>query len=620
MQNHASQGNQGLDKRLSRKIWVFFRNRSSSAPGIAPDPMNTMWRNFLGLPQFLCVACMFSLYAGNGTPDVNESHYLTKAKHFWDGSFASGDLFLESGNAHWFFYQTVGSITCWLEFPSAAWTGRVLGWLLLAMGWCRFASCFGKNSWYAGPLTAPIWISAMHWGHLSGEWVVGGCESKVFAYGFAFFGLAKVVSGQWKASWIWFGGSTAFHVLTGGWMTFAAFCIYAYSYRCNALAPAERPRNQCLPLAAGGALALLGVVPVLLLNRGVEAAILEKGYAIYVFQRLSHHLSPMHFASERWWHFGGLFAITSSLWGLARVSGLTPKCVASTQTASAHSRPLEIKTMRETDQAGRKEPVHPNRPVSPLSTLCMLTTIISLVAACGWLIDFGLSSWATNWSASLLRFYWFRWNDVLWPSLLAVTILSMVEGKTARITWQQLGLKAVSLGLLIIPGAILFATRVDERERTKLSPADRSTLVMRHETQAEQERVYLHWIETCYWIRSNTPKNALVLTPRFQQTFKWYAHRAEIVSWKDAPQDVLGLLEWERRMFEIFPRSPDGFGMEMSDEHIHAMYRKYHMNYVVLDRRIQKKPPLLPLVYSNASYAIFELSELSSVTDLVKQP
>ncbi len=71
---------------------------------------------------------------------------------------------------------------------------------------------------------------------------------------------------------------------------------------------------QLWPLLIGGSIALLGAVPVLLLNRGVEPAVLEKGYIIYVFQRLSHHLSPMHFAADRWWHFGILFGSTLLLW------------------------------------------------------------------------------------------------------------------------------------------------------------------------------------------------------------------------------------------------------------------------------------------------------------------
>ncbi len=144
----------------------------------------------------------------------------------------------------------------------------------------------------------------------------------------------------------------------------------------------------------------------------------------------------------------------------------------------------------------------------------------------------------------------------------------------------------------------------------KLPPADRATLVLRHESSADQARVAANWIDACHWIRSNTAKDALVLTPRFQQTFKWYAHRAEIASWKDAPQDVLGLLEWERRMLEIFPRSPEGYGIEMSDEHLLAMHRKYRMDYVVLDRRIKRNTASTDRVLK-PTYAIFDLSQLA---------
>jgi hypothetical protein len=582
MQNHASQGNQGLDKRLSGRVCSFFLNQSRNAPEIASHGRSRA-RNFIFvLPQVLFVIGLFSLYAGNSTPDVNESHYLTKAKHFWDSSFGAGDLFLESGNAHWFFYETIGALTLWLDLPRAAWMGRFLGWGVLAFGWCRFAKCFAANRWYAGPVTAPLWIAAMHWGHLSGEWVIGGCESKVFAYGFAFLGLSQVLSGHWKRSWLWFGISTAFHVLTGGWITLACLCSYAFLRSSCKVPQPESLRMQVLPLFVGGTIALLGVLPVLLLNRGVETSVLEKGYTIYVFQRLSHHLSPMHFAIERWWHFGILLVSSLLLWGVGKAQGLLPS--------------------RSTDNQDG---------AFAFSIFGSITLVIATIAFCGWLIDFLLSSWATNWSASLLRFYWFRWNDIVWPSLLSITALAILEGSYSKVHRCQLGLKIVALVLLVIPGVLLIASRVEERNRAELTPADRATLVLRHESPAQQAQVAANWIDACHWIRSNTPKDALVLTPRFQQTFKWYAHRAEIASWKDAPQDVLGLLEWERRMLEIYPRSPEGYGIEMSDEHLFAMYRKYRMNYVVLDRRIQKKPPLLPIVYSNPTYAIFDLSELA---------
>ena len=46
--------------------------------------------------------------------------------------------------------------------------------------------------------------------------------------------------------------------------------------------------------------------------------------------------------------------------------------------------------------------------------------------------------------------------------------------------------------------------------------------------------------------------DALFLTPRMSQTFRWYASRGEVVNWKDIPQDAKGIVEWWRRLGEIW--------------------------------------------------------------------
>ncbi len=53
--------------------------------------------------------------------------------------------------------------------------------------------------------------------------------------------------------------------------------------------------------------------------------------------------------------------------------------------------------------------------------------------------------------------------------------------------------------------------------------------------------------EMCAWVAENTPADAVFLTPRLDQTFRWYAGRAEVVSRKDIPQDAPGIVEWWRR-------------------------------------------------------------------------
>ncbi|MGE5194781.1 MAG: DUF6798 domain-containing protein, partial [Deltaproteobacteria bacterium] len=55
------------------------------------------------------------------------------------------------------------------------------------------------------------------------------------------------------------------------------------------------------------------------------------------------------------------------------------------------------------------------------------------------------------------------------------------------------------------------------------------------------------FVDTCRWIEQHTPSDALFLTPRDNVGFKWYAQRAEYLTWKDCPQDAAGILEWARR-------------------------------------------------------------------------
>lgn len=606
MHIRASQEKEGLDKKNSPKnpdfLLGFGGNGPKNAVG-APFSQKGGW-SLLG--EFLLVACLFSLYAGTAAPEVNESHYLTKAKHFWEPQFASRDLFLASSDAHWFFFATVGWLSHVLSLPTAAWCGRILGWMAVALGWCLFMNrCTGCR--WAGLITAPLWIASLHWGQLSGEWIVGGCEAKVFAYALSFIGLSEIVSHRWSRAWPWLGLAASFHVLTGGWLALAALMGYmtlklrvdgrrvglrsGSSEVENGTIEVEPFGDQWVGLIIGGCFSLLGLVPAILLSQGVDAATSERAAMIYVFERLPHHLSPLRFATERWISFGVLASVTLIFgWNYLRCSS----------------------TRHE-----------PKARSSRLGTLMLMAGMVSLIAMAGVLIDFCLSSWAANWSAGLLRYYWFRWNDVIWPTMLAVIVIATARLELGNViilgarssegglpeeveSAMSKGFRWVAVLLLAIPGPLLIANRYFQNNMAILPPADRASLVMRTETVSMQKRVRDDWWDVCYWTRTNTPSDALFLTPRFQQTFKWYAHRAEVACWKDAPQDARGLIEWQKRLLEIFPRSPEGYGIPMSDQHLREMRLRYKMDYVIVDRRIQKQPPLLPLVHSNDTYAVFE--------------
>src|SRR5688500_17481117 len=73
--------------------------------------------------EFAVVLLIFFIDGGAAAPHVNESHYLTKAKHYWDASYCPGDLFLDSADPHLAFYWSLGWLTKFLPLTAVAWIG-----------------------------------------------------------------------------------------------------------------------------------------------------------------------------------------------------------------------------------------------------------------------------------------------------------------------------------------------------------------------------------------------------------------------------------------------------------------------------------------------------------------
>ncbi len=120
------------------------------------------------------------------------------------------------------------------------------------------------------------------------------------------------------------------------------------------------------------------------------------------------------------------------------------------------------------------------------------------------------------------------------------------------------------------------------------------------------------WREICDWAANHTPPEALFITPRTAQTFRWYAGRAEVVSRKDIPQDAAGIVEWWRRMNDVYGRRQAGTGRgwynsltERGSPALLQLGEKYSADYVITDAR----PPLaLELVSPpNRTYAVYRL-------------
>ena len=516
------------------------------ATAVSGDGRVGLDRRGAGLPkavvlfEALLLLGLFAFYAGTIPPDVNEAHYLGKARHFWIPQWCDGDLFIASSNAHWLFYVTVGSLNLWFDLPVVAWLGRVASWFLIAVGWCYFCSGLTRR-WGVAFLSGSVFLLLQHFGHLAGEWIIGGVEAKGFAFACVFFGLGRMIRGDWVTSWIWWGLGSAFHVLVGGWVVVAALFAWLMVGR------KDGPwKPTFVGLIIGGLLSLIGVVPGLLLGSGVDASDWLAAQRVYVFERLQHHLVSSSFSAERWLGFGSLLCLWLIGWG------------ASPRT-------------------------------SPIARMQLFVIGTLFIAICGWGIDqYVLATGNLDFGAKYLRFYWFRSADIFVPAAAAITL--MLAYWESQFSWPApyrvfvAGFIAVAASLGVMNAAAEY--RGDGRPR-----ADQQSLMSDFSEEGTQQ-IFLDWGSACGWIRENLPEDAVVFSPRRQQTFKWYAHRAEVANWKDIPQDASGLVRWRRRFEDLYMVSQfenRNRGLDLgllihSDGSLVELAREYNANYLMVPR------------------------------------
>ncbi len=500
--------------------------------------------------EVLLVFALMFVHGGDVVPGINEAHYLVKARGVWEADYCPGDLFVHSGKAHWLFDMTFGALTHLCSLTTAAWIGRVIGWLILSIGLVRLSWRLVPIN-HASVLIGLLWMVGVDELNLAGEWVVGGIEAKVPAYALMLLGLEQWLGPRPYRAWILLGAAAAFHVLVGGWSVLAlgfASLISAVHRRTW--------RQHCLPLVIGGLISLVGLVPALRLSGMATPELAQRGAEIYTYERISHHLYAPAFAVDWYQRFGLLLVVSAVFIGIAW------------------------------KQRGIRE-------------LAMFALGSLLIALAGLAIGWG-SRWAPELAARLLRFYWFRLSDAVVPLIGAIAIvatlvcprlqalpMSRVEvGLPRWISIRSLG--SLAAIVLLCAGAWIEVLRWQERMELIAPGACRQSLLGLRMLETNQQKlaVLRDWQAVCRWISENTAADAVVLTPRYQQTFKWYAGRSEVVNWKDVPQDATSLVEWSNRMKEVFPAHLGGSRVTIRYDRLREFRQRYGARYVIGDRRI----------------------------------
>lgn len=261
-------------------------------------------------------------------PAVNEPHYLAKAKHYWDSTWCAGDLFLESFPAHRVFYQTFGWLTLWFDFLTVAILGRAISLALVAMSWMSLVRRLQRDesSTYvranSAVLSAWLFLGLQAIGNLSGEWLIGGVESKVIAFAFVFWAIAAMFEQRLMLAAVCSGLAVSFHPVVGVW-------------HLASLGMAEGSRLKLHVRQIGRSVAAIGVLcltawpglspAIEMLQRAKPNEAFAANY-IQVFYRLKHHLDPMDFGLDHFVGYGVLaVAWLSALFWMRRKQSLSPQ-------------------------------------------------------------------------------------------------------------------------------------------------------------------------------------------------------------------------------------------------------------------------------------------------------
>lgn len=477
----------------------------------------------LAVLEVLLIFGTFFVYAGWPVPDVNEAHYLVKARHYWQPDLIGGDPFLESANAHLAFYWSVGWLSRLMGLTAFAWTVRLVTWLLLACAWQRLSWAVVPRPLYS-VLGAALLVTLMDVCHQSGEWLVGGAEAKGFAYFFVLLALAALVYGRWNWAVLLCGAGAAFHVLVGGW---AGVCI-GLAWLCE---PAvRRPKLTSLVpgLAAGLVLSLPGLVPALQLTFGSDPQVVAQANQIYAFRRLGHHLDPRQFPTFRVWRFLALLAGTAVLGWLVRRNELDDAPAVDAKQSPADG----------PDAFG-------------LRRLAIALAGSVLLAAIGWMIGFTLIG-QPDLRAKLLKYYWFRLADAFVPLGASLAVCYLIAAwRIRRPAYSALLLTAALVGAGVGLGSVM-----QERRNDWLPRGDRH---FRSAVGSPEADVHRDWVNICEIARTQTPPGSRFITPRWNTTFQWYAQRPEVATWKNIPQDAPGIVLWWQRLTGIYNFSSTQF-------------------------------------------------------------
>jgi len=411
---------------------------------------------------------------------TNEVDSLPSARQFVERTWLPNDWYLNLDiDYRQPFNLAMGALVSWLGFEYGAYAGRILVYLLLAVSIYTLFRAFRLRISF-GLLFFLFFLN--HQSLIAGEWIVGGADTKTLAYAFNILSCAAFFRKRYLVGFAFAGAAVSFHVLVG---LYALICMVFAILLLNGTWRSEWRTyiDHSWPFFITGIFGLKAIAKQLLPQSGVDIA---RAWEIYVQYRVPHHVLP-----EAW---------TGWFW-IAELVMAT--CVFVTMHFISQSR------------ATRFAAAYALGSIS--------------------LFLFGLALYAFG-EINLLRYYWFRFPDVIVPFMIAVSIAlvlnDFVDGRLSipslphSLQHRMQLILSRGVPILLTLATLLIVLQSMDRLRTEI----------------RDSRPVLEWIA------ENTPKQAIFLVDPSIADFYIYAQRAMFVSFRHFPQSAADIVEWYERI------------------------------------------------------------------------
>lgn len=508
----------------------------------------------------------------------NENIYSIHPLKMLDPEYLENDPFMGGIS----YFNIIFSVAC-LPFYAlfdhliAVMIIRVIIWSFQIWALSKLTKTLGLK-WWAFIFFIIIWLNVPT--RLAGEWVIRSAESKPVAYGFIFLSINALLNDELKKSGIFSGIAVSFHVLAGGWSAVALFITVVLNNYKN------REIKEIICFGINLLIfSLPGLLPAVYGLIGFQGSSEISGTASLINQNVDKicvtfanpfHLDPAYF-----------------------IQGVEAIKVIFLFTVPIFLYKKFLKKEK-------------SRAINTFLIILIVTFIIGIIARKLEIYKY-------------LKYYPFRVADGLLPLNLWIGFSLMIQTVFDRLKYKKI------LACSLIPIIMITSNYLIDISEPKRRYSSFKKLLKRTEpretayrTKDTLERLHNKFVKKKFdgfddmanWIKLNTPKDSIFLTPPWKYSFALKAQRAQVVTYKCVPIDK-SLLAWKQRMEDLnggkFIQEGKGWMYKelksnypkLTEYEILDMKKKYNVDYILTTNNGYKN---FNIVYQNKIYTLYKIT------------